>query len=208
MPYSICNITKLIDENECIGDSLTTINSNFSALETSLCDLTYLNATDTNTVDLTWTPTTRTLQATVKDGSITTDKVASNTIRYSQLTTWQSLSGIASLSAEAVQPRLAKAWVFFDGSTTVPTVYSSFNVAGVTRYTTGVFYIHFLVPFSTDTSYCVTGTCAGAPGYNDVNLQSFKGDKDYCAVSATGHYPGTAHYAVNAQAFDVVVFGN
>lgn len=39
MAYSTCNYTKEIDENECIGDSLQTINANFSALDTTLCNL-------------------------------------------------------------------------------------------------------------------------------------------------------------------------
>jgi hypothetical protein len=39
MSYSSCNLTKKIDENECIGDSLTTINANFSALEVATCNL-------------------------------------------------------------------------------------------------------------------------------------------------------------------------
>lgn len=39
MGYSTCNYTAEIDENECIGDSLQTINANFSALEIPVCNL-------------------------------------------------------------------------------------------------------------------------------------------------------------------------
>lgn len=39
MSYSTCNFTNEIDENECIGDSLTTINANFSGLEVATCNL-------------------------------------------------------------------------------------------------------------------------------------------------------------------------
>lgn len=35
---SSCNFTTLIDENQCIGDSLDTINANFSALDVAACD--------------------------------------------------------------------------------------------------------------------------------------------------------------------------
>jgi len=38
MSYSTCNFATEIDENECIGDSLETINTNFSAVEVSLCN--------------------------------------------------------------------------------------------------------------------------------------------------------------------------
>lgn len=38
MGYSNCNFTTEIKEEECIGDSLQTINTNFSALEVSLCE--------------------------------------------------------------------------------------------------------------------------------------------------------------------------
>lgn len=36
---SLCNFTSIIDENKCIGDTLPTINSNFSTLDTELCTL-------------------------------------------------------------------------------------------------------------------------------------------------------------------------
>jgi hypothetical protein len=36
---SSCNLTKSIPSNQCIGDSLRTINTNFSALDTSICNI-------------------------------------------------------------------------------------------------------------------------------------------------------------------------
>ncbi len=39
MSYSSCNFTTEIDENECIGDSLTTINANFSSLDVTVCNI-------------------------------------------------------------------------------------------------------------------------------------------------------------------------
>lgn len=38
MAYSTCEYTNEISENECIGDSLQTINANFSALDIPLCE--------------------------------------------------------------------------------------------------------------------------------------------------------------------------
>jgi hypothetical protein len=66
---STCNFTQTINEDECIGDSLDTINSNFNSLDNQLCDLkntvNLFNVTDSNTIDLNFNTTTRTLCAEV-----------------------------------------------------------------------------------------------------------------------------------------------
>ena len=36
---SVCNFTQLIEANQCVGDSLLTINSNFSAVDEGLCNI-------------------------------------------------------------------------------------------------------------------------------------------------------------------------
>ena len=41
---STCNLTQTISENECIGDSLVKINTNFGNLDTSICSLSSLEA--------------------------------------------------------------------------------------------------------------------------------------------------------------------
>jgi len=41
---SNCSFTRNIPSNQCIGDSLRTINSNFSALDAGLCDLPFVDA--------------------------------------------------------------------------------------------------------------------------------------------------------------------
>ena len=40
---AVCNLTRRIPSNQCIGDSLRTINANFSALDTGLCSLPTIN---------------------------------------------------------------------------------------------------------------------------------------------------------------------
>ena len=46
-----CNITKRIPSNECIGDSLRTINTNFSALDVNFCSIPYFVGGQNITVD-------------------------------------------------------------------------------------------------------------------------------------------------------------
>ena len=40
---SDCNFTTQINENQCIGDSLVTLNANFSALDTATCSVSTSN---------------------------------------------------------------------------------------------------------------------------------------------------------------------
>ena len=46
---SLCNITKTIPSNQCIGDSLRTINSNFSNLDSEICNLPQVGAAHNST---------------------------------------------------------------------------------------------------------------------------------------------------------------
>jgi hypothetical protein len=89
--------------------------------------------------------------------AVTTDKIALGAVRYSHLASWQTLSASPTLSAEAVQPRLAKAWVNFDGSTTPPNIRSSFNVSSVVRVGTGYFLIYFIRNMP-NSDYCAVAT--------------------------------------------------
>jgi hypothetical protein len=38
VPYTNCQLTQRIDGTDCIGDSRSTINNNFSALEVGVCN--------------------------------------------------------------------------------------------------------------------------------------------------------------------------
>ena len=49
-----------ISNEECIGNSLSSINGNFAALSSAVCEF---NVIDSNTVDLTFDSSTRTLSA-------------------------------------------------------------------------------------------------------------------------------------------------
>lgn len=80
-----------------------------------------LNVVNSPTIDLSYNSSTGVLSADVKNDSI----------RYSQLASWQTLSGSPTLSAEAVQPRLAKAWIYFDWYTPI-VIRNSFNISSIT----------------------------------------------------------------------------
>lgn len=71
-----------ISELECIGDSLDTINFNFSRLDTQLKNLstTPFNVTPTSTISLAYNINTRNLQGNVIDNSINFNKLAPGTI--------------------------------------------------------------------------------------------------------------------------------
>ena len=49
---SICNFTTQIDENLCIGDSLSIINSNFDTLDTTLCNLSSISTELINNLNI------------------------------------------------------------------------------------------------------------------------------------------------------------
>ena len=91
------------------------------------------NTTNSNTVNLAWNNSTRTLSADVVGSSLTT--VLSS-----------------SLSSSLV---VAKAWVNFNGTTNPPTIRSSYNVSSVTKNGTGDFRINFATPMI-DTNYSVS----------------------------------------------------
>ena len=82
-----------ISDDECIGDSLATINSAFQTLSTTVD---FFNVVDSPTIDLNWNASTRTLSA------------AANSSTLSTLLT-------SSLSAA---PMSVKVWVLFHGSIT------------------------------------------------------------------------------------------
>jgi hypothetical protein len=145
MSYSTCNFTREIDENECIGDSLTTINSNFSALDVAVCNLSQtLSINDSPTIDLTLTPS-RVLSADVKDLAISTAKIASEAVSYSKI-------------GPDLRPSLAKAWVSFNAFAWSGSLGSNpaYNISSVVKNSQGDYTINFASPIS---NYCVVATC-------------------------------------------------
>jgi hypothetical protein len=173
-------VTTEISGTQCIGDSRVVINTNFENLDTKIQTLSTntLTLSTTSTVQFigNFDPVTRRIAAFVRPASIdnthlasdsvttaklsaqavTTDKIAPNTVRYSQLASWQTLSASPTLSAEAVQPRLAKAWVNFDGTGTV-SIRNAFNVSSVTDNNIGDYTVNFIRPMN-NLGYVIAGT--------------------------------------------------
>jgi hypothetical protein len=161
------NFIDTIDENECIGDSLNTLNENFISLDTEIYNLksSTISTSDTNTISHTFIPQARLLSSNVRDNSVNaqhlannaviTSKIAPDTVRYSQLASIQTLSASPTLSAEAVQPRIAKAWACFSySSTTGLTAQSSFNISSISPLGSSKFIVYFITPMS-DRNYVV-----------------------------------------------------
>lgn len=188
MPYSIPScIPSLsgINGTDCIGDTRSIINTNFTNIANAVCNLSSTPITTSNTATIQHVLAGRNLSSNVTNGSlstvhladnavttaklsaqaVTTDKIAPDTVRYSQLASWQTLSASPTLSAEAVQPRLAKAWVTFRGTGTVA-ISSAFNVSSITDNGTGNYTINFIQPM-TNLGYAIAGTVED-PTINDI----------------------------------------
>jgi hypothetical protein len=121
-----------------MGNSLSSINGNFAALSSAVCELSSVPAVDASvnvfdspTIDLDWNASTRTLSA------VTTASVATSS-----------------------SPMVAKAWVNFDGTGSIgsQTIRSSYNVSSVTKNGTGDYTVNFATPMA-DANYSVCGTC-------------------------------------------------
>ena len=72
-------------------------------------------------------------------------------------TTYLSVSGDGAFTGSVSAQNTAKAWVNFDGSTTPPTIRSSFNVSSVARLGTGYFVI-YLIRDMPNSDYCAVAT--------------------------------------------------
>ena len=140
-----------ISDEECIGDSLATINSAFQTLSANVESL---NATPTNisafnvfdspTIDLNWNASTRTLSA------VTTASVATSS---SQM--------------------VAKAWVNFDGTLvtnpgSTTGIRSSYNISSITDVGIGEYQVNMSVSQlnSNFAVFCESGITAGVGALN------------------------------------------
>jgi hypothetical protein len=85
------------------------------------------------------------------------------------------LSAILSTKLEATNPAVAKAWISFDGTTTQPTVISSYNVSSVTRTSAGVYLLTFTTAL-TDGNYCWTASARGAAALPVFAFQNTSGN--------------------------------
>lgn len=166
-----------ISGTECIGSSRGKIVNNFLSLESEVISLSSdtINVTDSNTIDFVYNNTTRNLQGSLKNNSlqpihlqtdsITTIKLSAEAVTFSKLANTGSVS-----VAESVKPRVAKAWVVFDGTGTNPTIKSSFNIASVVRNNIGDYTITFQNSIGTS-DYSISGI--SRPNTSSVNNTGF-----------------------------------
>lgn len=164
--------TAEISQDQCIGDSLGPINGNYSNLDTAVQNLNNLitatatssalsafNITDSTSIDLTWTPSTRTLSADIKTNAVTTQTISNSAV------TAEKISGCQTGTAPIFGIR---AWVSFDSqkndsgtaNTTNGTnrfIRAQGNVSSVLMNAQGDYTITFATPMP-DTNYCVIGT--------------------------------------------------
>jgi len=76
-----------------------------------------------------------------------------------------------------------KAWVAFDGTTTTPTIKSSYNVSSVSRTSTGIYKVNFTSPMA-NTDYCALATCSYTASFGVFAQAPYGGDisTDYITV--------------------------
>lgn len=76
---------------------------------------------------------------------------------------------------DATSQQAAKAWVSFDGTTTVPTIRSAYNVTSVTKTAVGVYVVSFTTPLA-DTNYCWTASARGPAAVPVFAFQNTSGN--------------------------------
>lgn len=128
-----CFQTKEIDPSECIGNSLTKINTNFTGLKFAVCDNDSFITTLRNSIDNLSTIITNL-------SSVTVTGIARAWIKFDGT---RRENGITETPATI--------------STTNRFIYSSFNVSTVYRKGPGDYRITFTAPFTTS-NYVIVGT--------------------------------------------------
>lgn len=93
-PYSNCQLAQEIGGEDCIGASRSTINDNFAAIESVVCNLsTYpMQVTPSNSINLIYTTSTRTLTADVRPGVISLQQTATEAQADDKLLLYQNSS--------------------------------------------------------------------------------------------------------------------
>lgn len=190
-------LTQAISQNECIGDSLSRINSNDLKLDENLVALSAtvtsveniyqrkITATDTSTIDVN-----------LNTNNVFTANIRSNSIAYDRLT-----SGITE--------KLAKAWgsigSLANGASVVPNVNGSFNIESVERITAEPY--TYRVNFTTNlgqTNYTVLLTCGTAPGLATVACMVTQKNASWFEFIASGEFATGSGYATPTQVNFVV----
>lgn len=185
-----------ISEEECIGDSLATINSAFQTLSSNVESLnsnSNLSVVDSPTIDLSYNSSTGVLSANVIGSSLTT-----------------SIS--SSLSAS---PMVAKAWVNFDGTgifspnPSNTKIRSSYNVSSITKLGTGRYQINFSTSLS-NSNYSIIGSAAVDGIWGSSGTGKVVGPEQISSntVSNCIFGCGTSSLATDSAIISVSIFGN
>jgi hypothetical protein len=97
-----------ISNEECIGNSLSSINGNFAALSSAVCDLSAnspFNIVDSPTVDLDWNASTRTLSANANYLLTLINQLSTNMTTIEPTSTWRGtgvMTNVVAVTATAV----------------------------------------------------------------------------------------------------------
>ena len=183
------NLTTPILGTDCIGDSRSTINNNFSALDVAISDNRFtIQASDT--IDLSYVRTASNYITLSAD-------VVNNSIGLSKITVWSTVSASPTLSAEAMTSRVAAAWITFDGRTGTPGVSSAFNTLTAIKQGTGNYKIIFTQPLL-DITYPVITTSKTKGIYlytGDYTTTSFNVSSETFAGVATDAFVSAVVYS-------------
>jgi hypothetical protein len=110
-----CNLVQTIVGSECIGDSRNKINSNFTSLETAVCNLSagtlnLLNTQNSSTIDLFFNSNTRTLSANVNSAFCFRNKFINGNFDI-----WQRGDTTTSIDTATASFFSADRWGFYAG---------------------------------------------------------------------------------------------
>jgi hypothetical protein len=129
-----------------------------------------------------------------------TATITTNSVVRSQIDSSGNVSSTIPGGSTLLPEFKCRAWVNFDGTTTLPTVRESGNIASVTRLGTGAFQVNFLTEMP-DVNYAAVGWCAQLPGHNTVTYNFFRatGSLGIQAVNFTAA-------GANSDFFSITVF--
>ena len=90
------------------------------------------------------------------------------TLTSANIGTAQLVNGsvIASKLGTNEQKQIAKAWVNFNGTTSPPTIRSSYNVSSITKHATGQYTVNFATQLS-DANYSISASIIGTTTQSD-----------------------------------------
>jgi hypothetical protein len=106
---------------------------------------------------------------------------------------------------------VAKAWVNFDGTTTIPTIISNYNVLSTTKISTGIYKIYFKNWMNT-VNYTINANCAITQSGNNATVMINNKGATSVTPTTSAFYITVARNDNGAQSdskyVSVTVFGN